>query len=254
MNLTSILNEIETLRPATEVETLGGNPLTQAGRVGVKRQAVERTKQLRDEYKNALKSSGIFIVVTGKDRDAFCAEVPQFGCFAADADQLYRDLISSINPTLFGKERTQYLFGSVADALYEKAIVLGITSYNHLQFNQNYSAYVNSAEELLPIIRAAVNQQVGSELVGIYTLHNILDQAIAAKHDNPVTPIVLNVPDETFALQLLRDLPRLNSKVFAVAAGKASRAFLTEGAVAVKNVSKDSVESALDSIRSKISI
>lgn len=255
MNLASIINEIETLKPAAEMDTTAGPPETSVGRVGIKRNAVERTKQLKGDYQTHLKNSSVFIVVVGSTRNAFCeaASEEQYGAFSVDADDLYKSMIAKLNPAVFGSERTGFIFNALANHLYDRAMELGISSYNHLQYNNRYSAYVTTPEELLPIVRMAVNEQVGSELVGLHSLSLITNLAIAKKHTAEVTPILLNVSDDTFALDLYQNLKRLTSKVFLVASGKTSRELLTTaGAVTVKNVNDESVEKALDSIRNKI--
>lgn len=255
MKLESILNEIESLKAQATMDPAIGPVETSVGRQGLKRSAVERTNQLKREYAQALKVSSLFIVVTGASRQSFCELVsnPEYGCFSLDSDKFYMDLISKVNPTLFGKERTNYLFNGVADALWDRAMDLGINSYNQLQYSDRYSAYVKTPEELLPIIRTAINEQVGAEIVGLDAYHSIVDSAIERKHVALITPIVLSVSDESVALVLKRDLARLTSKVYLVAAGKASRETILNGAaISVKNVNKETVESALGLIRSKL--
>lgn len=255
MNLASIINEIETLKPAAAMDITAGPAETSVGRMGIKRHALERTKQLKSDYQLHLKNSSVFIVAVGSTRNTFCEAVAgeKYGAFTVDADDLYKSLVAKLNPAIFGKERTGFIFNALANHLYDRAMELGIGSYNHLQYNNKYSAYVTSPEELLPIIRAAINEQVGSEIVGLHSLALIADKAIAQKHTAEVTPVLLNVSDDAFALDLYQNLKRLTSKVFLVASGKTSREITTTpGAVLVKSVSEESVEKALDSIRNKI--
>ena len=105
----------------------------------------------------------------------------------------------------------------------------------------------------MQLIRTAINEQVGSEIVGVNAVYSIVDKAIAKKHVAPVTPIILNTSDEKFALDLQTNLNRLKLKTFLVVAGKASKTLHgVKDALFVKNVSEESVGEALSAVRSKL--
>jgi hypothetical protein len=270
MSLSNILKEIAVNRPTAAMDVTLGTPGTYGGRVGLKRAATEALKRLKLQYRNELMESAVFIVVTGSDRDSFTslASADTFECFSADPEEFYKDLASRINPTLFGREGVRNLFNIAGNVLEDKCLELDIGSYNMLRFNEKYNSAVNKVEDFLPLIRNAINDQVGPEIVGINALHSIVDRAINKSHSASVTPVVLNTTDEKFALDLYKNLPELvkqgpltagqlqakrKNKAFLVVAGKASKALRsTEGAVLVKSVSEESVGEALTAIRSKI--
>jgi hypothetical protein len=255
MSLTTILKEMETNRPNAEMDVHLGTETTYGGRVGLKWAATETLKRLKLDYRNELMASTVFIIVTGAGRDQFTelASNEAFGCFSTDPEELYKDLASKINPTLFGREGVRQLFNIAGNLLEDKALELDIDSYPMLQFNDKYNRAVGNVEDFASVIKSAINDQVGSEIVGINAIHSIVDKAIGKNHAALVTPLVLNTSDEKFALDLQNNLKRLTPKVFLVAAGKASKDLnKTKDVVLVKTVSEESVGEALGTIRSKI--
>jgi hypothetical protein len=246
---------MEKNKPNAAMDLTLGNPQTYTARMGVKRAAAEAIKRLEIDYRKELTSSAVFILVTGNGRDQFTqlASGETFGCFSADPDAFYKDLVSRVNPSLFGRESARHLFNIIGNNLEDKMLELDVNSYNALMFNDKYNSAVRTPEELVPLVRNAVNDQVGSEIVGLNAVHSIVGDAIKRGHAAKVTPVILNTQDETFALDLLKNLKRLTSKVFLVVAGKATKTLTaTEHAVLVKSVSEESVGEALEKIRSKL--
>jgi hypothetical protein len=270
MSLATVLKEMETNRPQAEMDVTLGSPNTYGGRVGLKRAATETMKRLKLQYRNELMESAVFIVVTGSDRDNFTrlASADTFECFSTDPEEFYRDLASRIDSSLFGRENVKNLFNIAGNVLEDKALELDIGSYNMLRFSEKYNSAVNNVEDFIPLIRDAINDQVGPEIVGINAINSVVDKAIAKNHSATTTPIVLNTADERFALDLYKNLPELvkrgamgqkeydnkkKGKAFLVIAGKTTKSLRsTEGAVSVKLVSEESVGEALTAIRSKI--
>jgi len=265
MSLKSIIEKMEVCRPNANMVVDQKPETTYNGRLGLKRAAMETLKRLRLEYRNELMTSTVFIVVTGPNRDLFTefASSKTFGCFSTDPEAFYKDLASRITPSLFGREGARQLFNIAGNILEDKALELDIQSYPMLQFNERYNVSVKNVEEFVPVIRAALNDQVGSEIVAINAVHSIVDQAIEKGHSASVTPVILNTADEKFALDLLNNVKKrrlangtfigLSDKVFLVVAGKPSKALhAAKEAVVVKNVTEESVDEALSTIRSKI--
>jgi hypothetical protein len=265
MSLSNILELMNKNRPLAETVVTMENPNTYKARVGVKRAATEALKQLRTQYSKELIGSTVFIVVTGAARDKFTeiASSEAFGCFVTDPESLYQELTSKITPSLFGRENARNLFNIAGTLLREKAFDLGIQSYPRLSFNDKYNAAVNKAEDFTPLLRNAINEQVGSEIVGINAIHSIVDTAINKNHSAAFTPIVLSTSDEKFALDLHKNLKRrevskgnwtgLTDKVFLVVAGKASKTLASTGDfVKIKEVSEETATKAMDEIRDKL--
>jgi hypothetical protein len=270
MSLSNILKEMDSARPQAEMDVQMGSPQTYGGRVGLKRAAIDRMERLRSQYQTELMASTLFIVVTGKERDSFTqiASSDKFECFAVDSDDFYKDLTSRISPpnvkpSLFGRETPKNLFNVADNVLRDMAMDLGIRSYPPLSFNDKYNSAVNTAEDFVPLIKRAINDQVGSEIVGLNAVHSIVSKAIEKKHSAKITPLILNTSDEKFAVDLQKNLKRqrqsdgtytgLTDKVFLIVAGKTPKSLQgIEGAIAVKTVSEENVGDALTAIKNKL--
>ncbi len=266
MSLSKLITEIEANRTNAESDVHTGNPSTFNARIGIKRAAVSAMERLTDQYNKELLASTVFIVVTGASRAAFAemAAGPAFGCFSTDPEDFFKDLTSRIDQSLFGRESVGKLFNIAGNILYDKAMELDIVSYAGLSFSEKYNSGVKKAEDFVPIIRDAIIDQVGSEIVGINAVHSIMATALARKHSSQTTPLILNTQSEKFAQDLFRNLKRhkatngedrgLTSKVFLVVAGKPSKTFqIAQEAFLVKNVTEETVDGVLTDIRNKVS-
>ena|ERR1700676_328150 len=265
MSLNKIITEIEANRPQAEADVNLGSPNTYNARIGIKRAAVSAMERLTDQYSKELLASTVFIVVTGNGRTAFAdtASSDTFGCFSTDPEDFFKNLTGRIDQSLFGRESVAKLFNIAGNILYDKAMELGIASYAGLSFNEKYNLGVKKAEDFIPVIRDAIIDQVGSEIVGINAVNSIMDKALEKKHSAPIAPLILNTHSEKFALDLFKNLKRhksadgttrgLTSKVFLVVAGKPSKAFqAVPEALLVKNVTEESVGEALTMIKNKV--
>ncbi len=265
MSLSNILQEIQVNQAAADINPNQGPPETLNGRIGMKRNASENIGRLKLQYRKELMSQAVYIIVTGSNRDAFSevASGDSFGCFVTDPDDFFKDLSSRIDKSLFGRESTKNLFNIAGNILEDKALELDINSYQALSFNEKYNVTVNTAEGFVPVIRTAVNDQVGSELVGINAVYSVVDKAVKKGYNATVTPVILSTSDEGFALDLSRNLKRhqmpdgtwrgLTDKVFLVAAGDASKSLKSSlGTFSVKKPTEETVGQTLTAIRSKI--
>jgi hypothetical protein len=129
---------------------------------------------------------------------------------------------------------------------------MGVLGYPQLIFKQTYEGTVTNKAEFLQLVKTAINDQVGGEMAGIHAVRSVVDTAIEKGHTNTVTPIVLSTSDERLAIQLAEALERLTPRVFAVTAGKSSKAMKAVASVSVKEATEESVEEALATIRSNL--
>jgi hypothetical protein len=264
MSLSTILEKMNQTRPTAEMDVTMGNPQTYNGRVGLKRASVETMKRLRLEYRNKVMETVLFIVVTGPGRDKFTevATSDSFGCFASDPDSFFKDLTSRIDPKLFGRESAKHLFSIAENVLMDKAQEIDIASTYSLRFSDKYNTGLPTAEEFTPLIRNAISDQIGSEIVGINAVHSIVDAAINKGYSQDVTPIVLSTSDEKFALDLQKNLKKrmlenqiksgISDKVFLVVAGKSPKTLQGTDHISLKNVTEETVADALAKIKDKI--
>ena len=259
-SLNNILKEIATHKPNAELELDMGNVNTYRARLGQKRAAEETILRLKQDYKNELLKSAAFILVTGAGTGAFVelASQDKFESFTVNPESLFQEIAEevsppTIKPSLYGREGVKSLFSIAQNVLRDKATDIGIVEYPSFAFSDRYSMGINTKEEFAQLLKAAITDQVGSEIVGIHAVHSIIDKAIQRKHAGSVTPIILGTSDEKFALNLLTNLQKLKAKTFLVSAGKASKAIQgSSGAIVVKNVTEENVADALVTIKNKI--
>lgn len=255
MSLSKVLEEMKRIRPVSEEEIENGPAETARARSGRKAQAIERLKTLKREYSDTLLRSAIFILTVGSEREAFeKATTTEGSCLLSQVDSFYEDLAGRIHPTLYaGKNPGANLFDVVGRHLEDKARELGMLEYPQLIFKTQYQRMISGQADFTNLLKQAVTEQVGGEVVGINAVRTLTDTAIANGHSATVTPIVLSTSDEKFALQLIPHLERLTPRVYLVVAGEASESIkATEGAIVLSEVSSKSMKSALKQIRNSL--
>jgi hypothetical protein len=257
MSLSKVLEQIEKIKPVALEDVDSGPVETMTARRGRKRNAEEQLKLLRMQYTQDLLRSAVFILVTGGNREEFvniATANTDYGAFKADPETFYRDLANRIAPALYeGKESVANLFDVLGRHLEDKANELGVLEYPQLRFKAEYNKTINNKEEFVQLVKTAINEQVGGELVGVQSVLSITDQAIDTGHKASVTPVLLSTGDEKLALDLVEALNRLTPRVFLVVTGKATRAMKSvEDAVLVKEANEESVASALTTIRGSL--
>lgn len=250
MSLSKILEEIKRLKPLAEEDTETGNLQTMSVRRGRKKRAQEELKILRGEYRKDLLSSAVFILVAGDKRDEFVTEATtNLKCFTADTDAFYKDLAGRVAPALYaGKSSVSNLFDVLGRHLEDKARELDVIGYPQLIFTQKYRQTITNKEEFTALVRQAVNDQIGGEMVGLETVERLTDSLISSGWSGVTTPIVLSVESEKLAVELAPALRRLTKKVFVVGAGKTSKTFKGPSIRSVKDASPESVSEVLVSI------
>lgn len=239
--------------PADPVETLNG-------RRGRQRAAKEKLTKLREDYSNGLLSSAVFIVVTGSLAKEFseastgdASTGEKLGCFTADPEDFYRELVAPMPTALFGREGNGSLFDILSRHLEDKANNLGIIGYPQLQFKKGYTSKVSNREDFVQLVKRAINEQVGAEIVAIQSVRSLVDKAIEKNHKALITPIVLATTDEKFALDLGIAIQSTSTKVFTVVAGESTNPELAaRTGFTLSEVSKESVTATLKKIVKKV--
>lgn len=252
MSLESTIKELKALKPFVEEDVESGPAETLSGRRGRKNQAIEQTKELRRRYVLELIDSAVFIVVCGSERSNFetIATGEKFNLFSVDPEYFYHDLANRVHPSNYkGRASAGDLFDIVGRHLEDKMNELGLNEYNQMVFRETYIEDIQNVEQFTELLKRAINEQVGSEIVGVQSINLIVDKAIASGYSSRTTPIVLNTQDEKLATDLLKDLTRLTKCVFLVNAGKTTKKMKSvEDAINVKEVTDESVKSTLDTI------
>lgn len=260
MSLENVLKEINTYKPFAEENVEDGPMETLNGRRGRKHQAIEQLKVLKTQYRLDLLRSAVFIIVAGTQRSEFetIATGEGFKLFAADPEQFYSDLANRVAPSLYlGKEGVSNLFDVLGRHLEDKMGELDANAYNQLIFKEKYLKPVSTAAEFVSVVKEAINEQIGAEIVGIQAVTSILDDAISRNHTGKTTSILLSTSDEKLAQDLLKDLGSRGNKVILVLAGKSTKSLSSYNGelvnvIKVKEVNEESVKSTLDSIKTQL--
>lgn len=255
MSLQTVLAEIKSVKSFAEEDTNSGPPETLNTRRGRKAQAIEQLKRLKRDYRQQLMQNTVFIIATGSGREEFTkSAVEDFGLFSVDPEAFYKDLASRIPEVLYkGKEGVSNIFDVVGRHLEDKMMELDVNSYNQLLFKAGYAKAVNSVDEFTQLLKSAINQQIGSEIAGIQAVASLTDIAIEKNHADKITPVVLSTGDEEFALQLLKDLERLTTRVFLAVSGDTKNNLKSvDGALLLKDTTKKAVETALKEMRKSL--
>ena len=260
MSLETVLKEIQTYKPFAEENVEGGNEATLNGRRGRKNQAIEQLKLLKTQYKNDLLKSAVFIIVAGSQRKEFetIATGEKYKLFSSDPEQFYNDLAGRVSTSLYlGKEGVSNIFDVLGRHLEDKMGELDANQYNQLIFRDKYIKPIASKEEFVAIVKEAINDQIGAEIVAIQAASSILNDAIERGHSGKTTSIVLSTNDEKLTLDLLKDLGNRGNKVILVLAGKATKAlngFTSEivNIIKVKETTEEAVKDTLDKIKSSL--
>lgn len=255
MSLSKVIEEIKKVKPFVDEDVESGPRETLAGRRGRKAQAIERMQTLKFEYRQELIQSAVFIIVTGDKRNELTAiATDNFKCFSSDPNALYEDLANRITPAAKqGNASVTALFDILGRHLEDKARELGIIGYPQMIFRQEYQVNIRDDKDLVNLVKRAINDQVGSEMVGLQSIVSMVDNAIEKEHNAKITPIILSTDEPEFALDLDATLGRLNPRgVFLILAGKSAKANKVlktfPGIISIKEPTNETVEQALKTI------
>lgn len=254
MSLQEILEQIKANKVFAEENTDSGPAETLSARRGRKKQAQEKIKLLKEEYMRELMRGAMFTLVTGAEKDALIDGAVKLGCFSVETDSFYKDLVGRLPESLLsGRESISSLFDILGRHLEDMAMELGVLSYPQLIFKQGYRKSISSKEDVVELVKTAINDQVGGEFVGLHAVKSILEKAIESGHASRVTPIFMNTKDAQLVVDLVPALKRLTPNVFVVTVGRAQRFVKSlPGAISVKDVNEEKVKEVLTTIKNSI--
>lgn len=250
MNLIEILSEIKKVKPFAEEVIENGPRETMTGRLGRKNQSVETLKRLKREYTNTLRQTAAFIFVVGSKREEFLTlGVDSYKCFSADPESFFSELADRVPQALYlGKESLSNTFDVLGRHLEDKAAELDIVGYPQLIFRQEYARHLNTRQDFIDVIKQAITEQIGGELVGIQTAKLLTEQAIEKNHSAKITPVLLASGDQKFVLKVAQDLERITSRVFVIVAGDTKNLPKGLEVLSVPEVTADSVKKTLKAV------
>jgi len=254
--LKAILKDIEKNKAmaATELETVEWN--VKATVEGQVRRAKENLKSLFFDYKNALKSRVIFIMVNGKGNKKF-AEVASanYSGISYDANDFYSEIVDQVDTANYiGRPLSNSTVDILSAVLEEKALEVGISGYPALLYKEKYATLLNSKEDLLGAFKKMLNEEVGGEFVGLSLLDQAATQAAKSGFSGTVLPIVIYSQDNDLLSDLSRDFNKmLTPNVFTVTAGIASKEVSEKSLTSVTGkITKASVGTAMKEVRKNL--
>lgn len=254
MSLAELLTKIKEVKPLAEENVTTGEATTLNARRGRQRQAAEQLVRLYRAYTNELMRTAAFIVVIGDKREEFSTlAVDNFKCLSSDPDTYFADLASRVPSSLYlGKESVSNIFDILGRHIEEKAHELDIVGYPQLIFRQEYQQSLRTPADFLKLVRQAVTDQMGGEIVGIQAAHSLTKDAIEKGNTAKFTPIVLTTQYEKFGLRIAQDLGRISTRVFLVKSGATTVAGTDEFDAVLEDVSKEEVKKVLKNISNSL--
>lgn len=257
-DLKELLEEIKLKKAkiATEkdLETVD-NPHTYRSKMAHITRAKSDLEDHIEAYRMCILKSVAFILVTGKNTDKFNSIASEeFGCFEVGADEMYEKMIKDVPESLYlNHTLPAEVFTKINYTFQEMASELDIVSYVPMSYEHKHKKMIKSKDELLKIVKDAFNTYTGSEVVGLYAVNSILNTALKAEYDNPVTPIILHSTDETLIKDLANNLNKITNNVFVVSAGGIKDEQLkVRATVSMKSVTSKQVEEGLLTIKNLI--
>jgi hypothetical protein len=252
MSLQTTVQELKELKPFVDENVEEGPIETLNGRRGRKNNAIEQTENLKRQYLSELLESAVFIVLVGSKRNEFekLATGEGINLFSTDPETFYRDLASRVDNRVYGNAGQTDIFDILGRHLEDKMIELGLREYNQMVFREQYVQPINNAEQLTNLLKTAINEQIGAEIVAIQAVTSIVDKAIDAGYVANVTPIVLNTNDEKLAINLIRDLPQKRPS-FLVIAGETTEYLKRANPVStqLEEVTKNNVKILINKLK-----
>lgn len=215
----------------------GTDPQTRRVRLGNIVQAKEQLKDLRLSYRKQLLSNAAFIIVTGDQADKFAkAAEEKYSCFSVNVEDFYNEMIAKVPEALYmDKISSGNLFEHIGNALEDKARELDIVSYPALIFESKYKKQIKNKNELLVLTKTAINEKVGSEIVGIDAMDKISERVLQSDLSGKTIPVVLYTSDTSYVEELSKGLKRsLTRNTHIIATGEVDDK--------VKNISLDVVD------------
>lgn len=219
------------------------------------RQAKEKLNRLFMNYRKEILGNSVFLTVTGSQSEEFAnIASEEFSCFSFDSEDLYRKLADAVPPQLYqNKEASRNILDHVSNAFEDRAMQIDIIGYNAIIFKKEFRKMLTGKEDLLQLVKKAVNSSVGAEVVGLDAVDKASLLAIDNEFSGKVVPIVLFTKDQELTKELSSALKRINKNVFLVTTGtKIEKSLKDMSLSSIKSVDKESVEKTLTKLKQNV--
>jgi len=257
--LKQILEDINKNKKLADTDLSDVHPSILTSVSGDKRRAKENLEELYFTYKNHLKSRVIFVLVNGKSSKKFSeVAAANFNGSIFTGESFYEEIVNKVDTQNYiGRTASSSLVDILSSVLGDKASDIGITGYPALLFKSEQTAFLlNEKKDLVNIFKDMLNEQVGSEFVGLDFLEKVAIESVNSNFSGSVKPIFIHSQDisllETFAKDFHQ---RLTPNVFTVTAGIASKEVSEKSLLTVSGkITKTNVGSVLKEIKNSIKL
>jgi hypothetical protein len=117
-------------------------------------------------------------------------------------------------------------------------------------YNAKYARVLDNENELVDLLKRAVCDIVGPEVIGLDALERVTSEAVNKGYKSKLVPILVHSNDEEFVNSLSQPFRTLNPRVVRVAAGDVESENLNP-LVSIEEVNEDNVGNALKEIATK---
>lgn len=220
--LEQILNQINEQKKIAEIDLSEVSPRAYPYKKGQVDSAKNKLEGLYIDYKNEILNRAVFILVTGDKAENFASIAKEdYGCFSIKGETLASEIVEDISPQLYqGKTVNASIFDVVDSVLEKKMKALDVLSYNSLMFNVKYQRVVKNKNEMISVVRDAVNDIVGGEVVALDALERATKEAVNKNYKSKIVPILIYSEDFKLTQTLSRDIVKINPRIVRVLAGE----------------------------------
>jgi ribosomal protein S17 len=249
MSFKEILGKIKEEKVLADTDLNAVSPRAYPYKKGQVDRARENLESLYIDYKNQVLKNAVFILVTGEDSEEFSTIAEEeFNCFKVDAMSFYEEIVDTLSPELYvQKNLNSSVFDIAGNVLEDKMKNLDVVAYNSLTFSSKYAKFVKTKKEMVQIMKDAINDSVGGEIIGLDALERVSKEAVNKDYQKRVVPILLHSRDENFLIELSSSLRKINPRVVRIVAGKTDNKDINP-LFSVKKTDKSSVGDALEKI------
>lgn len=214
--------------------------------MGVIRRAQIDLEQNRANYINESRESSVLVIVNGSEAESFAnLSREEFGCFVVNAEDLYKEVASSVNDAYLGQGSSQTIINIMQAKLETLAYDIGVQAMPYMIQKQEDMIEIKTRKDIENLAKKMINEQIGVEVNSLYLARKASELAYDSDFKGKTLPIVVVTEDTNLATQLLNNSQRVISSSFLVTAGESN----LESNLKLKEVDAKKVEKVLLAIK-----
>lgn len=253
-SLKVVLETIKGKKALAEADP-GHDPHSKRTRMGHIKRAKEDLVDLYYQYRQEVKERALFILVTGDEAEKFAKSAEKsFNCFSLDAELMYKELLDKVPKQLkVNTTASSSMFDHLLVHFEDRAKQIDIIGFPMLVFEQKYKKVLQSEEEALQLVKQAMGDKIGHEVIALDAIEKISIKAVNQDFSGKVAPIVLYSNDGKFVTEVMKGIRRsVTNKVYMVSAGSTQEETENLSFDSIKKVTKSSVENSLKKIKESL--